>query len=227
MPLRRSPTQSSDQNLETLDISPLAPRSMEYDLERLKRTAVVRPAGFTQGQSSFDGIVQDPPTGPLDPGSVPPFPPGHRVRIPIFTDRNALGQSYGITIDADDRGPTGVADSRLLSDLQAAIRELGLLVEISDALRLPGETVGAGSRSRHMRGKALDISKVNGRSASLDHPSRPTNHDAVNLVRWFIRRGYTPGTESGTDRCVLFGNGSYRWNLTSVPHHHHIHISVR
>jgi hypothetical protein len=204
----------NDPQVSLPNIALLRPRSFQRDLERLSReysTAI-------QEEVPQGAVVGAAPVGqPLpDSGML-----GRRVRIATFSQVNQQGKRWGIT--AVNRNlvqeARDVIDGQLLEELKTALQELGITCGIFSALRR-GSGVGAGSRSRHNRGKALDIDPINGRDAALHNP------DAVRLVEWFIAHGYHPGSELPGKRGLLFGPVGHRWNKTQYNHDNHLHISI-
>jgi hypothetical protein len=192
-------------------------RSWDNDYQRLLNSE-----RFTESsQKAVQNPIQSSP-GAVSQGPLPEFGTG-QVAIPHGLRGASLnGRSWGIDTNTRIRGGRkATTDNALLEELKTACRELGFIVEIYDALRL---SQGSGSgRSRHFRAKALDIARIDSgggyRSCSLDQ-------DAIRLCEWFIAHGYKPGVESGARRALLFGNHSFDWNKTGIPHHHHIHISA-
>jgi hypothetical protein len=199
-------------------------RSWDNDYERLLNSE-----RFTESsQKAVQNPVQTSP-GTISSAPLPEFGTG-QVAIPHgLRGTGQNGRTWGIDVNTRIRGGRqAVTDNALLEELKTACRELGFIVEVYDALRL---SRGSGSaRSRHFRADALDIARIDSgggyRSCSLDHPDRPNNQDAIRLCEWFIAHGYKPGVESGARRALLFGNHSFSWNKTGIPHHHHIHIST-
>ena len=204
----------NDPQVSLPNIPLLRPRSFQRDLERLTReysTAI-------QAEVPQGAVVGSAPVGqPLaDTGML-----GRRVKIATFSQVNQQGKRWGITavsrklvVEARD-----VIDGQLLEELKTALQELGITCGVFSALRR-GNGVGAGSGSRHNRGKALDIDPINGRDAALHNP------DAIRLVEWFIAHGYTPGSERSGQRGLLFGPCGHRWNKTQYNHDNHLHISI-
>lgn len=142
------------------------------------------------------------PTGNWSPSGVPGV-----VRIPT---------GGRITWGA---GVNPQTDRRLLADLQACLDELGYTVYLTDALRAPNARHGA-TRSRHKRGKALDIGLVNGQTARL------SNQAALDMVRWFQGKGYVVEGTVGGRPGFLFGPCGHAWNPSGFDHSTHLHLSV-
>lgn len=201
-------------------------RNFDSDLKRLSQSHEIEesPFGLPDAVTPPPNLSQQFDQTPTDTVGNQPLPAGARGTATVirpFREKNQRGQTYGISVQADElRTQTNFCDAQLYSDLVTALRELGFTVLITDAFRGSRERVGA-KGSRHKRGKALDIGLVNGRTASLQNP------DCVTLTRWFIAHGYVPGGERGNDRALLLGPVGTRWNRTNIDHTTHLHISIR
>jgi hypothetical protein len=101
----------------------------------------------------------------------------------------------------------------LLKDICTAAKNSGVNVSITTAVSdHPAETE-SGAVSRHSKGQAVDISKINGKS--VKEVSNRTN--VTNFVDQLVILGYTKNSESGSPKSVLtFG---------FKGHDNHVHVS--
>src|ERR1051326_4945907 len=78
---------------------PLYPRKLYTDLQRMMRyQGTTQKVVIGQGQSSNDGLTQDPPApGGMFEQRLASAGPGTRVRIPEFAD-TYRGKAYGIKL---------------------------------------------------------------------------------------------------------------------------------
>jgi hypothetical protein len=102
---------------------------------------------------------------------------------------------------------------KLIADLICAAKLLGLeSITISSAITGRRKLTSSGAVSRHAKGNAVDISKING--LSVTHPMGKSLADK--LVRFLLTKGYRFNKENGHIKSVL-------WQ--SPGHYDHIHIS--
>lgn len=103
-------------------------------------------------------------------------------------------------------------NTALLSDIQKAAKNAGVVVDITTAVTGHREMTASGYESRHMSGNAVDIAIINGR------PVGPSTRDLVDrFVGELVRLGYARDKESNFPKSVI----TYR-----VPGHEtHIHVS--
>jgi hypothetical protein len=103
-------------------------------------------------------------------------------------------------------------NTALLSDIQTAAKNAGVIVDITTAVTGHRERTSSGHISRHMSGNAVDISIINGR------PVGPSTRGLVDkFVAELVRLGYEKDKESNFPKSVI----TYR-----VPGHEtHIHVS--
>jgi hypothetical protein len=98
----------------------------------------------------------------------------------------------------------------LLKDICTAAKNSGVNVSITTAVSDHPLETNSGNVSRHSKGHAVDISKVNGKSVKIEKTS------ANNFVNQLEQLGYTRNSESGNPKSVL-------WQMDD--HYNHIHVS--
>lgn len=100
----------------------------------------------------------------------------------------------------------------LLSGICTAAKNAGVNVQITSAVSDHPEKTDSGAVSRHSKGQAVDISKINGKSVK-----DPSNKTSVNnFVNQLELLGYKKNSESGNPKSVL-------WQM--ADHYDHVHVS--
>jgi hypothetical protein len=209
-------------------------RNFARDYNRLLESELPTQEELAAAAAAASVAAGNPPLQtPQQPAVTTPLPITAAGIVPIPRSqsfpslRGGTVMVYVIASMPDDDRRT---DNRLLQTIYQAARELGFDLRIDSAFR-HRVVAGSSNRSNHMIGKAVDIDLVNGKPASLDHPNRPTNRDAMELVRWLIAHGHVPGSDGGSSPGVIFGKksgqgGELGWNRVDENHHHHVHVSV-
>jgi len=100
----------------------------------------------------------------------------------------------------------------LLKDICTAAKNSGVNVSITTAVSDHPVETESGAISRHSKGQAVDISKVNGKSVKDTSVETSVN----NFVDQLEILGYTRNSESGNPKSVL-------WQMTD--HYNHVHVS--
>lgn len=118
------------------------------------------------------------------------------------------------------KAPVVGIDSHLLTLTEDVVSDLGLSLTINSV-----DTGQHVPDSRHYDGRAEDIDELHP-YGSDPIPVTLANPHAVAFVDHLIANGFTAGHENGPYAAVLFGPVGTKWNMTDVPHEHHIHVSV-
>lgn len=103
-------------------------------------------------------------------------------------------------------------NSELLNGICTAAKAANVNVQITSAVSDHPEKTDSGAVSRHSKGQAVDISKINGKS--VKDPSNKT--DVNNFVSQLEVLGYKKNSESGNPKSVL-------WQM--ADHYDHVHVS--
>ena len=123
-----------------------------------------------------------------------------------------LNSSGCPNIGVDSDISLNLVNDVLLNGICRAAKAAGVNVQITSAVSDHPEKTDSGAISRHSKGQAVDISKINGKS--VKDPSNKTNVD--NFVSQLEILGYERNSESGNPKSVL-------WQM--VDHYNHVHVS--
>ena len=123
-----------------------------------------------------------------------------------------LNSSGCPNIGVDSDISLNLVNDVLLNGICRAAKAAGVNVQITSAVSDHPEKTDSGAISRHSKGQAVDISKINGKS--VEDPSNKTNVD--NFVSQLEILGYERNSESGNPKSVL-------WQM--VDHYNHVHVS--
>jgi hypothetical protein len=123
-----------------------------------------------------------------------------------------LNSSGCPNIGVDSDISLNLVNDVLLNGICRAAKAAGVNVQITSAVSDHPEKTDSGAISRHSKGQAVDISKINGKS--VKDPSNKTNVD--NFVSQLEILGYKRNSESGNPKSVL-------WQM--VDHYNHVHVS--
>jgi hypothetical protein len=123
-----------------------------------------------------------------------------------------LNSSGCPNIGVDSDISLNLVNDVLLNGICRAAKAAGVNVQITSAVSDHPEKTDSGAISRHSKGQAVDISKINGKS--VEDPSNKTNVD--NFVSQLEILGYKRNSESGNPKSVL-------WQM--VDHYNHVHVS--
>jgi len=115
-----------------------------------------------------------------------------------------------ISVDGDIA--LNLVNEILLKDICTAAKNSSVNVSITSAVSDHPEKTDSGAISRHSKGQAVDISKINGKS--VKDASIKTSVD--NFVGQLERLGYERNSESGNPKSVL-------WQM--ADHYNHVHVS--
>ena len=100
----------------------------------------------------------------------------------------------------------------LIKDICTAAKNSGVNVSITTAVSDHPVETESGAVSRHSKGQAVDISKINGKSVR----EATIKSSADNFVEQLEQLGYTRNSEGGNKKSVL-------WQMDD--HFNHIHVS--
>lgn len=100
----------------------------------------------------------------------------------------------------------------LLKDICTAAKNSGVNISITTAVSDHPVETESGAVSRHSKGNAVDISKINGKSVK-DATIKPS---ADNFVEQLEQLGYARNSEGGNKKSVL-------WQM--ADHFNHVHVS--
>lgn len=123
-----------------------------------------------------------------------------------------LNSSGCPNIGVDSDISLNLVNDSLLNGICSAAKAANVNVQITSAVSDHPEKTDSGAVSRHSKGKAVDISKINGKS--VKDPSNETNVN--NFVSQLERLGYKRNSESGNPKSVL-------WQM--ADHYDHVHVS--
>jgi len=115
-----------------------------------------------------------------------------------------------ISVDGDIA--LNLVNEILLKDICTAAKNSGVNISITSAVSDHPEKTDSGAISRHSKGFAVDISKINGKS--VKDASVKTSVD--NFVSQLEQLGYKRNSESGNPKSVL-------WQM--ADHYNHVHVS--
>jgi hypothetical protein len=133
--------------------------------------------------------------------------------IQLLEAKVKLNSSGCPNIDVDSDIGLDLVNDALLSGICSAAKAAGVNVQITSAVSDHPEKTDSGAISRHSKGQAVDISKINGKS--VEDPSNKTNVD--NFVSQLEILGYKRNSEKG-------GNPkSVLWQM--LDHDNHVHVS--
>ena len=123
-----------------------------------------------------------------------------------------LNSSGCPNISVDNDISLNLVNELLLKDICTAAKNSGVNVSITSAVSDHPEKTDSGAISRHSKGQAVDISKINGKS--VKDASIKTSVD--NFVGQLEQLGYKRNSESGNPKSVL-------WQM--ADHYTHVHVS--
>jgi hypothetical protein len=123
-----------------------------------------------------------------------------------------LNSSGCPNIGVDSDISLNLVNDVLLNGICRAAKAAGVNVQITSAVSDHPEKTDSGAISRHSKGQAVDISKINGKS--VKDPSNKTNVD--NFVSQLEILGYERNSEGNNKKSVL-------WQM--VDHYNHVHVS--
>ena len=120
---------------------------------------------------------------------------------------------WGGTASSDD------INSSLLEDIDNAANSTNIMVTISTANSGHKSMTSSGKPSRHKKGQAVDISKINwtGWSSKEDAKSKNIISQIESFVTKLSNKGYKINSESGNSKSVLY--------FGFPGHGNHIHVS--
>lgn len=132
--------------------------------------------------------------------------------IDLLESKIKLNSSGCPNIGVDSDISLNLVNDALLSGICTAAKNAGVNVQITSAVSDHPEKTDSGAISRHSKGQAVDISKINGKS--VKDPSNETNVN--NFVSQLEILGYERNSESGNPKSVL-------WQM--ADHYDHVHVS--
>jgi hypothetical protein len=123
-----------------------------------------------------------------------------------------LNSSGCPNIGVDSDISLNLINSELLNGICTAAKAANVNVQITSAVSDHPEKTDSGAVSRHSKGQAVDISKINGKSVK-----DPANKiDVDNFVNQLVVLGYKKNSEGGNTKSVL-------WQM--ADHYNHVHVS--
>lgn len=123
-----------------------------------------------------------------------------------------LNSSGCPNIGVDSDISLNLVNDSLLNGICTAAKAANVNVQITSAVSDHPEKTDSGAVSRHSKGQAVDISKINGKSVK-----DPSNKTSVNnFVSQLELLGYKKNSESGNPKSVL-------WQMED--HYDHVHVS--
>lgn len=132
--------------------------------------------------------------------------------IDLLEAKIKLNSSGCPNIGVDSDISLNLVNDALLSGICTAAKNASVNVQITSAVSDHPEKTDSGAISRHYKGQAVDISKINGKS--VKDPSNETNVN--NFVSQLEILGYERNSESGNPKSVL-------WQM--ADHYDHVHVS--
>lgn len=132
--------------------------------------------------------------------------------IDLLEAKIKLNSSGCPNIGVDSDISLNLVNDALLSGICTAAKNAGVNVQITSAVSDHPEKTDSGAISRHSKGQAVDISKINGKP--VKDPSNETNVN--NFVNQLQILGYERNSESGNPKSVL-------WQM--ADHYDHVHVS--
>lgn len=132
--------------------------------------------------------------------------------IDLLESKIKLNSSGCPNIGVDSDISLNLVNDALLSGICTAAKNAGVNVQITSAVSDHPEKTDSGAVSRHSKGQAVDISKINGKP--VKDPSNETNVN--NFVSQLEILGYKRNSESGNPKSVL-------WQM--ADHYDHVHVS--
>ena len=132
--------------------------------------------------------------------------------IDLLEVKIKLNSSGCPNIEVDSDISLDLVNDALLSGICAAAKAANVNVQITSAVSDHPEKTDSGAISRHSKGQAVDISKINGKPVK-----DPSNKTSVNnFVSQLEILGYERNSESGNPKSVL-------WQMED--HYDHVHVS--
>jgi hypothetical protein len=114
-------------------------------------------------------------------------------------------------VKIDGNSSNDLISETLLTDIDTAAKNAGLIVTITTAVSGHNSMTKSGNKSRHASGNAVDISQIDGLKINTENGDK--------LVDELVKLGYETGSsESGKDKAIL-------WQVPD--HYNHIHVSVK